>query len=70
MKMEPREKSESLVFLEKAEDLDLLDHPETLVHKVSKVTLVTEVLLVKLDQSANQDFLELLENLDDLERTD
>lgn len=35
------------MFLVKAEDLDLLDHPEISVHKVSKVTSVTEVLLVR-----------------------
>jgi len=70
VKMDQREKLECLVFLEKVEDLDLLDRPEILAHKVSKVTLVTEALQVKLDQWANQDFLELLENLGGPERTD
>jgi len=47
VKMDQKEKSECLVFLVKAEDLDLLADPEMSVHKVSKVTSVTEVLLVR-----------------------
>lgn len=47
VKTDQRENLECLVFPEKVEDPDLLDHLEMLAHKVSKVTLVTEALLVK-----------------------
>jgi len=47
VKTDQKENLECLVFPEKVEDPDLLDHLEMLAHKVSKVTLVTEVLLVK-----------------------